>query len=154
MDKKHEAVKRKLQVFGKVLLPIGVLCIIVAMIDFFVSMSNWGSPKLFFLFFLGMPLTFAGSVCLSTGYRREMMRYGKNETMPIIKETAPEVKEIIDGLLNKNEIVKCQRCGEINSNKAKFCSGCGVELKITCKACGEKIESDDNYCNKCGARLK
>ncbi len=51
--------------------------------------------------------------------------------------------------------MKCEKCGENNSDKNKFCRNCGnpINLKITCSKCGKKIERGIKFCSYCGAKI-
>jgi uncharacterized membrane protein YvbJ len=57
--------------------------------------------------------------------------------------------------------VHCSKCGNNNSDNAKFCSGCGSDLKpvrvsdmnTNCSRCESEIINDSIYCIKCGHKL-
>ena len=51
---------------------------------------------------------------------------------------------------------KCNTCGEINKDNAKFCFTCGEQLSnftTLCPDCKGVITPDDVFCNKCGKRI-
>ena len=51
----------------------------------------------------------------------------------------------------------CLKCGKKNSEKAKFCNGCGCNLIKNnvryCDKCGEKNSLNAKYCQECGIEL-
>ena len=49
--------------------------------------------------------------------------------------------------------MKCTKCGNSNTDDAKFCSKCGAALKPVCPTCGNEVENDDRFCKKCGTEL-
>ena len=50
----------------------------------------------------------------------------------------------------------CSNCGQVNSNGAKFCCGCGKEIitKRFCSECGAKLTSNSRFCSECGTPIK
>ncbi len=51
---------------------------------------------------------------------------------------------------------KCNACGEINKDNAKFCIKCGKQLSnftLLCPNCKSIITPDDIFCKKCGKRI-
>ena len=53
--------------------------------------------------------------------------------------------------------MKCQKCGEINEDKNKFCIFCGAKLeepKIYCPICKTKSSNSlAMFCAECGSEL-
>lgn len=52
--------------------------------------------------------------------------------------------------------MKCNKCGELNKDGAKFCAGCGEKLeakKVFCTECGSELESGSAFCANCGAKV-
>ena len=51
----------------------------------------------------------------------------------------------------------CLKCGEKNSEMAKFCNGCGSNLTQNnsryCVKCGEKNSVNAKFCQECGNEL-
>lgn len=50
----------------------------------------------------------------------------------------------------------CKSCGTQNSDKAKFCHGCGQKLEsaetdMICKVCGKSIKKGVQFCKHCGS---
>jgi hypothetical protein len=95
---------------------------------------------------------------LLSGYHKEIRRYVKNETVPIINETSEEVAPAVSNVaravsagLNSNTL-RCS-CGEINEEGNKFCTKCGKPLYVVCPNCGEESRNDNSFCGKCGTKL-
>ncbi len=45
----------------------------------------------------------------------------------------------------------CPSCGRANDDDARFCAGCGAELKLACAACGAELPAGAAFCKACGA---
>ena len=159
-----------LKVLGFIFLPIGIICELIGFIDFFNAFETFGSPKLFFLKFIGMPILFVGIVCLTLGYRKQITEFhadsvaGVNKdisnfmidgTRDSITKTAQSIHEAIrNNNDNAISINVCEKCGEKNPINARFCSKCGSQIIIKCPSCGQEMDDGANFCNKCGYRLK
>ena len=87
IDPGHGAVRGVLRLAGPVLIGIGGLCMVIAFVDFFSSVNSSGPPKLFFLFFIGVPILFAGLVTTSAGFAGRIARYQAGEAAPVVKDT-------------------------------------------------------------------
>lgn len=53
--------------------------------------------------------------------------------------------------------VKCNKCGTLLAQGAKFCSGCGEKVEVLsgtvfCSECGNKIDVNAKFCSNCGTR--
>ena len=158
-----QARKRKaLRIVGFVFVAIGTLLIGVGLISMMGAMYG-GFPSLFFLFFLGIPLEFAGAVCLMLGYFGAVSRFQAGESAPVAKDTA---NYFLDG--TRNETAKtigeavmeskeqgplCPKCGMRNEVGAVYCDHCGAALTKKCPHCGEINDGDSSYCRKCGEHL-
>lgn len=116
-------------------------------------------PKLFWLMFIGVPCLGVGGSLLGFAYRREIMNFNKNESVPVINdaagEIAPAVRNIAEAVKTADEkpTVKCA-CGEENPAGSKFCRKCGRLLAGVCPDCGKEVGANDEFCNNCGAKLK
>ena len=65
---KHENIKKKLKLFGFILVALGGTLTIIGFVDFFVTFSSFEEPKLFWCLFLGMPIFGVGMMLLLTWY--------------------------------------------------------------------------------------
>ena len=131
---KHEKVKKNLKRIGFICLAIGAVLTVTAFVSFFRSIGSQSGefPRLFFLGFIGLPLIGIGAMLLSLGYRGELMKYAKNEAVPIVNETGRE-KNPADG---------------------KFCKNCGKALYRVCPHCGKEIPEEGSFCNYCGEKIE
>ena len=160
-NENHEKLKKRLKIAGFILLAVGFVCTVVGMANFFSSaMGGDGEmPKLFWLMFIGVPCLGVGGSLLGFAYRREIMNFNKNESVPVINdaagEIAPAVRNIAEAVKTADEkpTVKCA-CGEENTAGSKFCRKCGRSLAGVCPDCGKEVGANDEFCNNCGAKLK
>lgn len=160
-NENHEKLKKQLKIAGFILLAVGFVCTVVGMANFFSSaMGGDGEmPKLFWLMFIGVPCLGVGGSLLGFAYRREIMNFNKNESVPVINdaagEIAPAVRNIAEAVKTADEkpTVKCA-CGEENPAGSKFCRKCGRSLAGVCPDCGKEVGANDEFCNNCGAKLK
>lgn len=156
---RHRNLKRILRVGGGVALAAGLAFVIVGFADFFRSTSDFGQPKLFWCFFAGIPLVFVGASLTVYGFHREIGRYVKNESVPILNEAAtelaPAVKEIAKAVKETSSDTREARCscGASNDSDANYCKTCGKPLTKTCPYCGVTLKSDNVFCGKCGKKL-
>ena len=156
---KHEIIKKRLKLFGLILVTIGSILTIIGFVDFIVSFANFDAPKLFWCLFIGLPTFGVGMMSLLSGYHKEIRRYVKNETVPIINETSEEVAPAVSNIaravnsgLNSRNSLRCS-CGEINEEGNNFCTKCGKPLYVVCPNCGEESRNDNSFCGKCGTKL-
>jgi class 3 adenylate cyclase len=49
--------------------------------------------------------------------------------------------------------LKCPECGHENHQDSKFCSSCGIKLRLICPSCGSEKEIGDRFCRQCGYAL-
>ena len=49
--------------------------------------------------------------------------------------------------------MKCQQCGDENSDDRKFCGGCGTKLAVVCGDCGFANDKSASFCGGCGTRI-
>lgn len=154
----HEETKKKIKIIGFIVLGAGIILSATGLISFISVFGSGAFPRTFFLVFLGFPMIGIGASMLSFAYKREIMRYSKNEGVPVlneaIEEVAPTVKKVVSGEKTANGKAKqCPSCGAENSDKNKFCSECGTMLDKICPTCGNKVGADDKFCPNCGAKL-
>lgn len=157
----HEKLKNKIKIAGFIALCTGLVLSAVAFVDFFLAIRSGDMPGLFFLFFIGFPLLGIGGGLLSFGYRREILRYGKNESMPVIKEAgreaAPVIKDMADAWRDGQNAgterkIICA-CGGENDADSRYCKKCGRPLSDVCPHCGKPIDRDSVYCRHCGGKI-
>lgn len=155
----HENVKLTLKIVGGVCLSVGIICSVIGFINFFSTIATGEFPKLFFMLFIGFPLIGVGASLLGFAFRREIMTYTKNESVPVINqmggEITPAVKDIASAIKTTgNENTTCPECGSINDKDDKFCKNCGRKLHNTCPGCGAEVASDCKYCPQCGCKIQ
>lgn len=155
---RHELTKKKVRTIGLCLLIGGAALSIAGIVNFAVSMAKGQMPYLFAFLFFGFPALGIGLGFTIMGFKKEIARYVKNESVPIINEASeeitPAVKAVASAVKSVNsEFRKCPVCGSENENDSNFCSECGTKLRITCPACGEELRADSRFCDKCGYRL-
>ena len=95
-NENHEKLKKRLKIAGFILLAVGFVCTVVGMANFFSSaMGGDGEmPKLFWLMFIGVPCLGVGGSLIGFAYRREIMNFNKNESVPVINDAALRQSEI------------------------------------------------------------
>lgn len=155
---RHESLKKKLKIGGTAALAVGLVCTIVAFVNFFTVFGNpdAGMPKLFFLGFIGLPLIAIGAIMLVFGFHREMGRFVKNESMPVVCEAAEELTPTIEDIASAvrgDGKTECQHCHTANDVNSKFCKSCGNPIAVTCPHCGQTVDGDSAFCKNCGKRL-
>lgn len=153
---KHEKTKKILKIVGPVVALCGLGLAIMGFVDMIISTQNEEMPSLFWGLMAGLPMLGIGGMICLMGYRRELSRYVKNESVPVINEAGEEITPAVSaiaGAVKGTEENICPHCGKGNADDAKFCRHCGGELTITCPVCGEKVK-DGKFCEKCGAKLK
>ena len=171
----HGKIRGKLRIIGPSILAVGVLCMIVALIDFFMAFGGSGSPDLFWLFFIGAPLMFVGGVMTSMAFMGAVARYQACEVAPVGKDTfnymAQGTKDSVRDLAgavgeglglregdeddNVERPAICPACDEPNDHDARFCRKCGgsiTQAKV-CEDCGEKNDPSASFCDNCGRKL-
>ena len=159
MDLKHNQKKKTLKIIGFIGLGIGLICVIIAFVNFFSSINNGGLPNMFYLFFIGFPLIAISGGLLGMGYRREVSQYIKDEGIPVFKDgykdIRPEIKDFRDIMKGDSNAVICPKCGTSNSVDDRFCKNCGTPIeKISCPFCGELQDADAKFCTNCGKALE
>jgi hypothetical protein len=140
IDPNHAAKRDFLRMAGPAILIVGVLFLIVGMVNFFSSMGSFEGPKLFWCFFVGMPLLVVGGSMTSMGFMGAIGRYQASEIAPIGKDTfnyvadgvRPGIKSVtsavMEGISDAGKTQFCTACGSRNDADAKFCKACGHAL--------------------------
>lgn len=164
MTEQHQKTRSFFRFLGPVLLVIGVICLIVALIDFF-TLQGFEEPKFFWLFFVALPILFIGFVLAGLGFGGAIAKYESREYAPVVKdtinylatETASGVKEISKAIqegASSTHSMTCSKCNEENPIHAKFCNDCGEKLVQICPHCVQENTTDALYCNRCGKSLR
>lgn len=155
LKKKHERTKRKLKIIGIIVAVAGLGFTVMGFVDMISSTSKGEMPALFWGLIVGLPMLGIGGMLCLTGFRREITRYMKNESVPVINETGREIAPAVSaiaGAVKDSEGNVCPHCGNPNDENAVFCRHCGGELLVTCPSCKEKVKNG-KFCDKCGKPL-
>lgn len=158
------------------MLMIGVVCIVIAAVDFFSVMGagaghgiGRGAPTKFWLFFVGTPMFAVGLSMTYFGNMGRVVRYFGREVGPAASHTLNEVargskpavraigEAIRDGRSDEDESGEvCLGCGQENRPDAEFCRACGKELAgpTKCASCGVESEPGARFCDECGTALR
>ena len=75
-----------------ILLAVGIVFIVIGAVDFAQALKGENRPEKFWAFFVGFPLFAVGGMFMMIGFHREIVKYMKDETMPVTKEVAQELK--------------------------------------------------------------
>ncbi len=174
IDPGHNRIRRKLRIFGPILLGVGVLITAIAFGSFALSFIFSIPPFGLLLAFIGMPLTFVGAVCCMYGYMGKFARYTAQETVPVAKDTfnylADGTEEGVrtvasaigrglrEGMSHNGaeSESRCSQCGSSHDNDAKFCDDCGaaIEQERSCPKCDKANDGDARFCDNCGQELR
>lgn len=92
MSNNHGKFKKAMKIAGLILLAIGIVFIVIGVADFAHAFKSEERPEKFWTFFVGFPLFAFGAMCTMIGFHREIVQYMKDETMPVTKEAAKELK--------------------------------------------------------------
>ena len=172
----HKPARNILRVIGPMFILVGGICLLVAVVDFFLVFGGSEMPKLFWLAFVGIPVLGLGFTMTSFGFMDTLLRYQASEVAPVAsdtvnymgKSTRPGVKSftsaISEGLaegvrtakaatFDSNEIT-CPQCDAENQAGSKFCDQCGSSLAdIVCSKCGASNGLGSKFCDQCGHEL-
>lgn len=92
MNNNHEKFKKAMKTAGVILLAVGIVFIVIGAVDFAQALKGENRPEKFWAFFVGFPLFAVGGMFMMIGFHREIVKYMKDETMPVTKEVAQELK--------------------------------------------------------------
>jgi len=69
---------------------------------------------------------------------------------------AEEDKRLAEGNWRETIVASCPKCGAPQETNAKFCPGCGTQLKRsdTCAKCGAKLTAKARFCPECGEKVQ
>ena len=90
----HQRTRSILRVAGPTLLVVGLVFMIVGAVDFFSAFGSFGTPKLFWCFFVGMPFLFLGSVLSMFGFMGAVSRFVAGEQIPVATDA---ISDLADG---------------------------------------------------------
>ncbi|MEO1128550.1 MAG: hypothetical protein AAFX05_02455 [Planctomycetota bacterium] len=140
----HRQVRKTLRIAGVIAALIGLTCIVIGTGEFvlgFGSRMGTGSPKLFWLNFVGAPILFVGLVMLALGFTGAVARYQAAELAPVAIDTANEVSDaarpavravaqsVVEGIRSADaDTSTCPSCGVSNDGDASYCDACGVRM--------------------------
>lgn len=159
---KHNLTKRKLKIAGFCVLGVSVVLSLIGLIDLFTAISSdRGMPKLFWMLFIGFPLIAVGVNLLMFGYKREISKYVKDESIPVINEAGKEIQPAVSSIaqavkegLSDSDTIVCPSCGAGNPTANKYCKDCGKPLVKICPECKTAQSADSVFCGNCGAKLQ
>lgn len=125
----HQKQNSALKVIGPIVLLIGLGFLAVGMISFFNSFGSFGSPRLFWCAFVGMPIMAIGIAMTRFAYMGKIARYTAGELAPVAKDTfnymAKETQEgisdvaeaIADGTKRSNNLTIEERIQKLEKMK-------------------------------------
>ena len=166
----YSGLRGALRVMGPLVVIVGVIFMIVGFVDFFGAMNSrsFGGPRLFWCFFVGMPLIAIGGAMTKFAYLGSIFRYISGETSPVARDTfnyiadgtTDSIKNIATAVgsglrevgVGGRIVIRCHKCNAENPADAKFCNRCGAELgkTIPCPECNELNDPDARFCDNCG----
>ncbi|GMV98663.1 MAG: zinc ribbon domain-containing protein [Phycisphaerae bacterium] len=170
IDPDHQGPRTFLRVGGPLLLAAGGLFMLIGGIDFFSAFGGFEPPRLFWCFFVGMPLLAIGGTMTRMGYLGRVARYMSEEITPVatdtfnyaahqtqdgIRRVAAAISDGIQAGSGAPAGTRCRTCGADNDADARFCSQCGrplVSVRV-CPACRHENDSDARFCDNCGQAL-
>lgn len=143
----QNAVRSFLRKVGPLIFCAGLLCMVVGMINFFLAFGGGGPPRLFWLFFVGMPLLFVGGVMSQYGFMGIVARYFAGEVAPVATDTLNYVADETQGAVAT--VAKSAAKGITEG----IAAGKMQAEQIFCPHCGLAVKVDFKFCPKCGQTL-
>jgi hypothetical protein len=141
----QNATRGFLRKIGPLVFIAGLICTIIAMINFFSCFGSMEPPRLFWLGFIGLPLMFVGGVMSQFGFLGTFTRFVAGETAPVAVDTvnymADETKGAVETVA-KSAAKGIAEGVEAGRAAANFCPNCGISLNASFK-----------FCPKCGKEL-
>ena len=142
----QKAVGNFLRKIGPLIFIAGLICTIIALINFFMAMSGSGEPRLFWLFFLGMPLMFVGGVMSQFGFLGTVTRFIAGETASVAADTANYMAD--ETKVAVETVAKSAAKGVIEGIEAGRSAATNF-----CPHCGFPAKAEFRFCPKCGKAL-
>ena len=155
-ETKHRRTKTVFKIVGALLALGGLALIVTGFVSMISSFGRGEFPKLFWCMIPGFPLLAFGLMLLMQGFRRELMQYSKNESVPVFNEAAKEAQPAFSSIaeaVRKDPAAVCPQCKAECAADAKFCEKCGAPLVKTCPQCGAQLSADAQFCKDCGKKL-
>ncbi len=176
VDDSHAQIRTTLRVVGPIVIGVGILFIAAGMVDFFSAMGGFGPPRLFWCFFVGIPLLAIGQGMLRFAYLGSVSRYLSREITPVavdtFNETARGTRGGVETLARAvghgvsaafrgddgpnlgDASLSCGKCTHPNPADANFCNQCGNPLEDPgCRSCGAMNPPGSQFCNDCGQKI-
>lgn len=91
---KHTKTRSTLRIAGLTSAILGLIFVGFGAADFYSAFGGFGTPKLFWCFFVGMPLLFVGSVLSMLGFMGAVARYAAAEQVPVATDA---INDLTDG---------------------------------------------------------
>jgi hypothetical protein len=135
-----------LRKIGPLVFIAGLICTVIALINFFIAMSGGGEPRLFWLFFIGMPLIFVGGVMSQFGFLGTVTRFVAGETAPVAADTVNYMADETKGAVET--VAKSAAKGIVEGIEAGKAA-----ITNFCPHCGTSVKGDFQFCPKCGKPL-
>jgi ribosomal protein L40E len=170
IDPGHSSVRDTLRIVGPIVALAGLGFMIVGLVDFFSAFGGDGPPRLFWCFFVGIPLLGVGGAMTQFAFMGKVARYIAQESAPVAKDTFNYMAEgtkdgirTVAGAIGQGlreggpgggsqTTVRCHKCNALLPAEAKFCSQCGQAVGKTrpCPQCHELNDPDARFCDNCG----
>ena len=154
LNPKHSAALRFLRTTGPVLAVAGLICIVIAFVNFFSAVlgPSAGPPRLFWLFFVGMPPLAVGILMTKVGFAGKIARFFAAELAPVAKDTFNYMaEETQDGVKTVARAISAgiKEGTETPPSEANDPS----KAAPLCSACGFTETADARFCSRCGRPL-
>jgi hypothetical protein len=94
---KHNETRTFLRVAGLLIAVTGLIFLIIGLVSFFSAFGRFGSPRLFWCVFVGMPLLFVGATMLRFGFLGAVSRYVASEEVPVATDAISDLAEGTQG---------------------------------------------------------
>lgn len=91
---KHQATRSLLRVVGPSIALVALIFLTIGAVNFFSSFGGSEPPRLFWCFFVGMPLLFVGVVLSMFGFMGAVARYAAAEQVPVATDA---INDLADG---------------------------------------------------------
>jgi hypothetical protein len=95
----HKGTRSFLRVAGPIVAAVGLIFIIIGMVNFFSAFGGGGPPRLFWCFFVGLPVLFAGTVMCQFGFLGAIARYMAAEQVPVATDAINDLAEGSQGAI-------------------------------------------------------